>query len=420
MEYSNLLGKFEKKDHQHNIMVMVGNGFDINLMNKYGYEFPNGQKITTTYPLFYSYYKRNCLDDNNVLIRAMEKARNDNDKNWADFEGLIPKTIKKELEKVDEKYNGTNEVEKEEDRTLNKISTDLHKLQIAFSTYLSKYVDVKVENEVGRDSEKNCWAIGSLVSFLGDLDSDNYSKCLFPSYLQKYDIYNFLFVNLNFTNLLDNYIYLDQNQFDPGIYKTVDRNCTFYPNVNSYDNDYCDINEMYSSYLHVGIVHPHGNQHIARSLLFGADDKSLLSNKRSSKFNKEYWVQYSKYYQDVIDNTRLFIVYGCSLGSSDKWWWNQILSKLTEEDDDIKVHDKPIHSELLIYWYNPDGQNPFSINDFIKKFAVNIDSQTKDELKKRIFVISFSDPNKLNFLSLKPKNQFKPLKTYPHNTNKSC
>ena len=54
MKYSDLSGKFDGDRNQHNIMTIVGNGFDINMLTKHGYELPNGQKMTTSYPLFYS------------------------------------------------------------------------------------------------------------------------------------------------------------------------------------------------------------------------------------------------------------------------------------------------------------------------------------------------------------------------------
>ena len=503
MKYSDLSGKFDGDRNQHNIMTIVGNGFDINMLTKHGYELPNGQKMTTSYPLFYSYYKRNCLDDDNILIQAMEKARSNQESNWADFENLIPKAIETEINTQVTAEDSEEVREEKEDKILNKAAKDLRKLQTAFATFLSKYVDVKVENAVGKDSEENKLAIGSLSSFLSDLSEDNYNNFVFPSYIEYYDIFNFLFVNLNFTNLLDNYIYLDKDQFDPHRYKTVDRNFIFRPNPNDYPNchryktQFINDKTIYNSYVHVSDVHPHGNQHIARSLLFGANAEQLLSHKKSSRFNKEYWVQYPKYYQDLIDDTRLFIVYGSSLDNTDKWWWIHILSKLAEKSydlhfkvkskesdskhvDDINVQES-INSELLIYWYDPDGQHPFSVDEFIDKFAIQLDPQTgnaikihpkskekfevdpetrkafgidpvtgntirtdtygrkiefdlqtgdnvtkveketdfqigdtipidpkiKEEIKRRIFVIPFKDPNDLEFLSFKPKDYSK-------------
>ena len=37
----------------------------------------------------------------------------------------------------------------------------------------------------------------------------------FPPRVNHYDLFNYLFVDFNYTTLLDNYIYLDQDQFDP-------------------------------------------------------------------------------------------------------------------------------------------------------------------------------------------------------------
>lgn len=467
MQYSDLSRKFQRTNHQHNIMAVIGNGFDINMLNRYGCTNKNGQKVLTKYSSFYTYYKQKNPNDDNVLVKAMEKARDNGESDWADFERWIPKVI--------EEANDPGE-------DLDKVSTDLHKIQINFSTYLSTYVNVCTENKVGENSHKDYLAIGSLMSFLGDLDKDDYGRCLFPSYVTYYDIYNFLFVNLNFTNLLDNYIYLDHDQFDPNVHATVDTNCYFIPNIHSYpdsNNVTVPQNTNYSSYLHATVIHPHGNQHIARSLLFGANDLSLITDKKSSKFNKEYWVQYSKYYVDLFKKTRLFIIYGSSLGESDTWWWSNILSKIASDINNAKK----MPSELLIYWYydpntthylkNKKFDKEAFVKEFVDKYAFKIDPKTGniinfdsksnktfeidpelgrvfdvdpnsgkaidigpkginydseleeaiennskfvqpvklkqsiiDKIKARISVIPFTDANDVNFLSLKPKKQF--------------
>lgn len=55
----------------------------------------------------------------------------------------------------------------------------------------------------------------SLSLFLKDLSEVDFKKFKFPKTTTHYNMFNFLFVNFNYTSLLDSYIYLDKNQFDP-------------------------------------------------------------------------------------------------------------------------------------------------------------------------------------------------------------
>ena len=69
--------------------------------------------------------------------------------------------------------------------------------------------------ELGADSMDHDLAIDSLTGFLGDLAPSDYRRARFPEGVSNFDIYNFVFINFNYTSLLDDYIYLDQKQFVP-------------------------------------------------------------------------------------------------------------------------------------------------------------------------------------------------------------
>lgn len=79
---------YEKLDGQHNIMVLVGNGFDIAVLNKYGDKKMNGK--STKYSDFFEYvtYFRLC-DDNNLIYKKMKEDHEQNKENWCDFESSV-------------------------------------------------------------------------------------------------------------------------------------------------------------------------------------------------------------------------------------------------------------------------------------------------------------------------------------------
>lgn len=65
MEYQDLRGSFSDARKQHNIMVLVGNGFDIKVLEQY-------HKLTTTYEKFYDYYMYHSNSEcKNILVNEM-------------------------------------------------------------------------------------------------------------------------------------------------------------------------------------------------------------------------------------------------------------------------------------------------------------------------------------------------------------
>ncbi|OYR87831.1 hypothetical protein CBF53_06325 [Lactobacillus taiwanensis] len=91
MQYDDYKSKYKDATKQHNIMVLVGNGFDINVLSKY-----RNDSIDTRYAKFYDFVKYIGYDKDNILIRKMDEAKKNGKKNWSDFEALIPEVVKDE------------------------------------------------------------------------------------------------------------------------------------------------------------------------------------------------------------------------------------------------------------------------------------------------------------------------------------
>lgn len=373
MQYDDYKTKYQDARKQHNIMVLVGNGFDINVLSKYRDDF-----IDTRYAKFYDFVKYIGYNKNNVLIHKMEEAKEIGKENWSDFEALIPEVIQNE-------------------KDCELLNVSLSELQEKFSLFLNEAVTPQIENSLGIDSTKNNWAKRSISSFVGDLDEKSFKKLKFFADLWHHDVFNFLFVNFNYTSLLDDYIYLDKRQFNPHQYKTVDTNFSFQANPNRYVNDFKDYglkgNIVFSGYVHNRVIHPHGYQNIPRSLLFGASDDEFENDLEMRKFNKDYWTQYELNYGSLFNDTKLFIIYGSSVGESDKWWWKNICKTLEKKVETNEV------SELIIYSY----KIKFDVMDFLNKYASS--ESAKNKIKERIFNIVYGDSDEINFLSLRRQTE---------------
>ncbi len=205
-------------------------------------------------------------------------------------------------------------------------------------------------------------------------------------------MYNFLFLNFNYTSLLDNYIFLDKEQFDPEPYRTVVTNFKFFPNPCDYDvGDGMYMGDTkWSSYVLTNIVHPHGYQSIPRSLLFGIEEPKYRKELELKKFNKSYWAQSNRKYQNCFDKAELFIIYGTSIGETDSWWWSNVVESL-----------KSKNSELIIYYYDKELKDSDVVKEkFIIASKVNLSLGKREKIKERIYVVFNDGIKDLNMFGL--------------------
>lgn len=358
---------FDILKKQHNIIVLVGNGFDVALLKKYNDGKMKGK--TSSYTDFYEYIKYyNLSDDDNILFRQMtldrEKQRND----WSDFELTIKRLIE------------------DSNISVSEIERCVDEFQAYFTRFLNDLVDADILLEINKDSKDKKFAIQSLGRFLRDLP-DN-SSLEFPSKTEHYHLYNFMFFNFNYTALLDNYMYLDKGQFDPHGWTSADRHFDFYPEFLETSNP-----TRWSSYLVTNIVHPHGQQDIPRSILFGMDMSEY--NKGTSKEKrliKSYWARYDVKYKSYFEDAELFIIYGMSISESDGWWMDQIF--------DAIIHR---NAELIIYKYGDEKEE--YIKDLFIRASIRHTAATDEEkkqVKARIHVVTFKE-NDTYFLGTEKK-----------------
>lgn len=307
--------QLSKLRNQHNIMVLVGNGFDMAVM-----KFLKSP-VKTSYLDFYKFIKskNNCNNDNEI-IKIIDKKKISKDDNWCDFENAIGDLLVN--------YENYSNLDKH-----------LIEIQNLFAVFLSEIVDNELISNLDDIIPKEKKAIYSLSRFLGDLSRDE-GDLRFPQELNHYDLYNFLFVNFNYSMLLDNYIYLDRFQFVPHVHRTVDTNFSFYPNPYGFLQCNWDQNTVFSSYLLTDVIHPHGVYTIPRSILFGTD--TILSDKNADYRGliKNYWAQYGVRYSSYFGKTQLFIIYGMSITMNDAWWYDKIVDSI-----------RNFGAELILYYY---------------------------------------------------------------------
>jgi len=366
---------FDSPEVQHNIMAFVGNGFDLQVASDY--QMP----IDTRYASFYHFLKLRSFDETNPILQEMEELQRARKDNWSDVEAVVEKMLRE------------NRVRPRE------LGESLKRIQEQFSQFLELAVPSSLLVRLGADSMNNNSAVTSLQEFLGDLDRDDYARLQFPKRINNFDVFNFFFVNFNYTSLLDDFVYLDQQQFDPRPYKTVDRNFDFKIDPGAVAGEWGD---HFSSYVTSDVVHPHGHQSIPRSLLFGVDTPQHVRGNQDPalRLAKPFWAQNDLRYRHLFDDAELFIIFGCSLGESDRWWWKHIADALGTErtrSDGVRKYSP----ELILYWFNGGG-NVWDVDAVCDKFLEFAAPSERARLREYVHVVMHDAGTARNWLNTSP------------------
>ncbi len=351
---------------QFNIMALVGNGFDIQVMSEYA------QTTTTRYPDFYHFMKMKNVDASNLVLNEMEQALHDGKLNWSDIEACITSLATRRV-------------------PVSEIRSSLDEVRSCFSEFLNSVVSAPLLSRLSEDSQMNKWASRSASGFLADIaNADDLRKIPFGMRKANYDLYNYYFVNFNYTSMLDDYIHMDPVQFDPVPHSTVDTNFWFNTDPKRLSGDTWNFNS--SSYVETQVVHPHGYQDIPRSILFGTNGDG---NPRSdaAKLAKTYWARVDQRYGHLFADTDLFIVFGCSLGATDSWWWEHIAESLAAAGANKRA--------LLLYWWNGPSATKLTSEEVLNLFfaGANVAEEDRVALTEKICVISYNDDDERVWLN---------------------
>ncbi|HSX69004.1 AbiH family protein [Nocardioides sp.] len=371
--------EYARLNRQHNIMVLVGNGFDIQVSHRYQSRF------SPRYPAFYHYLASRDFDSSNLVVQQMAYAKDLGQENWSDIESAIGHLLRPE--------GGWHPAEAIYEATI--------AVQAAFSEFLELVAPPALLARIGEDSASNTLAMRSLADWIGDVSdhSSTFTSFAFPAHTSHYDLFNYLVVNFNYTPLLDDYLFRDAQQFQPQAHTHADRNFMFRPNPKSHPDGSWNGQTGWSSYVRSEVIHPHGQQPVPRSLLFGIDAPDGFDQGRDThrRLMKPYWAMNRIEYSHLFSDTRLFIIFGCSLGESDGWWWRRVYEAL-----DRPITEGTPPSELVIYWWTPPA-NPVATEAVLDTFFAHArpaSAETaRSSIEERIQVVIYTDEDPPVFLA---------------------
>ena len=367
---------YDDLNRQHNIAIFVGNGFDISILNKYkSNKFP---QRTTSYKDFFDYITFLGLPaQDNLIYKEMKEERSRDKANWSDFENIIHSLL------------------------LQEHNIDIEQLNENVKSF--ELIDTSLLVKIDEDACKIPYFQQTFANFSRDLHTyfDDYS---FGKSIGHNDLFNYVVFNFNYTFLLDNFIYPYQTQFNPHPYRTVDRNFSF----NYYARGWRPT-QNFSSYFNCDIIHPHGQQFIPKSIIFGTDldeNNYDASSGLTRTFIKSYWAQNDIKYKSYIEEAELFIIYGMSLGKTDAWWFDNIFDALLPKTNNESGGN--CDAELIIY-YKVQNANDDSQIDKVKDSFIDScirhkhsSNDNKEMIRNKIHVVLFEN-NDTYFLGLEKK-----------------
>ena len=327
-----------------NITYIVGNGLDLQygLKTRYKdfYEFQNKAYISR---------KENEEEYSNLIYESLFSDKENNYENWSDFEYSIGQLTK------DHDFISSSIEMKE------KFIDDFSEVVDDLREYLRLQQEQNLEEGIVIDFEST---LNDLKNSLPVLNQSTIDK-KFKENLYQHDIVNIL--TLNYTNVLD---------------RLYDRSGKSF------------VNKLRTSDYNFHIkspIHAHGTVDICTVL--GVSDETQISNsfdeeqKESLVKNlvlKNYRENMDVKNSDIIKKSDIIILYGVSLGETDKYIWNQIAEKSISSSVPV-----------IIYHYVPkfDPGNPTKVKRLYRKvedkFIQNsgIDLELEKKLRDNLIVV---------------------------------
>lgn len=393
------MGYNRNETKTHKVSVLIGNGFDIQVLNHFN------ESANTTYSSFYNFisWKYGNKIKDNLIVQKMEEDKKLEKENWSDFENTIKEILKTEYEKLFTNLEGKENEDKNEvlDYIKNlegKYMECLNELRDYFHDFLNIIVTPEVLIKTGEFGKltgkkgnhvKLSLPLNTIQFFHGDLTTVEREKFVFITKVNHNDNIDFKFFNFNYTHIFDDYIKLDKDAFEKKPHQSSGNN--FY--LQKFGKK--ETSTTIFTKKNYEIYHPHGDHNDRKTMLFGFNDEyqvigSDVSNNDMLKkefrkivknFVKPEWVENNNNYEKYLIESNLYIVFGHSIGASDRYWWKSIADNLKNKN-----------AELIIYnfTYNDTNEEKMKVKFKFLVAAGWDEEETVSDVLKSIFVVNFN------------------------------
>lgn len=324
------------------ITFLIGNGFDINV------------GLKTRYKDFYKYYLKN--NPNDMLAKSIGK----DCAYWSDLEeGLGMYTARVSKKEADEFWKSEERLE----------------------TSLADYLELQMGRIYVSDENRERIAHKmrqALMNFYEELPKEQKQFLLERIQAMKHDV-QYSFISFNYTDAFDRCVEWTRERFN----RTL--------GVHQYGG--------FSKYHFIGnVLHIHGTTN--EDMILGVNDVTQIGNKDfaddlsyrqwliKEESNKRLAQNKVQEMRDIIDKSKIICVFGLSLGTTDKMWWNYLCMWLYKDE----AHRLILFARREVTAGRMTRMRLFLEQDsFLERFKRNADMQNAKEdvweqIKERIFI----------------------------------
>ncbi|HBZ60869.1 MAG TPA: hypothetical protein DEO30_08225 [Lactococcus sp.] len=351
------------------ITFLLGNGFDIqcglktSYIDFYKYILKKKYSINLTKEID----KELALKIDNIIYSEIYKSK-DNIENWADLElqlGVFTKRLKKRL----------NEPDQDVQKIANKFLNDFEILREDLNEYL-KYIQIQDEIEISED--------------FSDILSTTMDKFFEGVFSREYDELNYIlkenrnsafiynFISFNYTNSLQEII-----QSCGEISK---RNIFNGSGLNQFINKkIINVHGLIDNLLTLGL----NDETQLATDFFDMSDLNDLIKPKLLEINREYMRRDAEI---IIDNSDIIVIFGMSIGSTDKHWWEKIANVLiNSKNKKLIIHlydEKPSLLSPRIARKRRESKE----NEFLSQLNnLDLSDEQKVQLRKQIYIVTNSE-----------------------------
>lgn len=334
------------------ILYFIGNGFDLNL------------GLKTSYKDFYNYYK--SLSSKNETVREFKTVLTERNRNWSDMELLIGEYIRNfSFVNIGSFLS-----------LIQDVKLNLKKYLVTQNKYLITQYGLQLES---LPTEKFLYDFVDPTSYLL---KEDYSNCkAFISNLNKSNCQVDI-INFNYTKVVDQIFYKINTEYFSGrksMFYIADNQIRGYSKIDSVSK--C----KRTTYAIGQPVHIHGN--INSEIILGVNDSSQINNGGLQNLDRtvKSLVKPSLYSdikaqkcKDLIQSADIIVLFGVSLGKTDKVWWEAIIEHLRNSE-----------CRLIIFSYK------LSREEVLARFLSFDKTSNRNRLRDKIYVSVNSDMFKI-------------------------
>ena len=300
------------------ITFLLGNGFDIqcglktSYIDFYKYILKKKYSINLTKEID----KELALKIDNIIYSEIYKSK-DNIETWADLEfqlGVFTKRLQKRL----------SELNQDVQKISNKFLNDFEILKEDLSEYLKS---IQIQDDVKISEDFSDILFDTMNNFFDGVLSQEYDEIKRMLVQNNNSNFNYHCISFNYTNSLQKIVQNSNERRRRNTFNSTSNDQIFFSSI-------VNVHGVTDNFLTLGL----NDETQLATDFFDTTDLNDLIKPKSLENNREYMRRDA---ENLIDKSDIIVIFGMSIGATDKHWWERIAN--------ILINSK--NKKLIIHYY---------------------------------------------------------------------